>query len=90
MLVRVAREPDQPGVISLNSESFSVAAQSPAGTLSTGPNPSASMNSNLDPNPNPYPNPNPNPDPSPPPDPSPNPNPNPHHSPLNLHPDQAR
>ena len=35
VLVRVAREPDQPGVISLNSESFSVAAQSPAGTLST-------------------------------------------------------
>mgnify|MGYP001956980185 FL=1 len=31
----MAREPDQPGVISLNSESFSVAAQSPAGTLST-------------------------------------------------------
>ena len=32
--VRVARETEQPGVISLNSESFSVAAQSPAGTLS--------------------------------------------------------
>ena len=66
MLVRVAREPDQPGVISLNSESFSVAAQSPAGTLSTGPNPSASMNSNLNPNPNPNPNSytDPNPDPN--------------------------
>jgi len=34
VMVRVARETEQPGVISLNSESFSVAAQSPAGTLS--------------------------------------------------------